>query len=81
VHFDNINGSKSKGVQNLQMVAREGHYFKPFAKILLGIIALREKHPQEAHRLLAELSRDYPENPLFRKELNKLSSKLGVNAN
>jgi hypothetical protein len=81
VHFDNVNGSKEKGVQNLQMVAREGHYFKPFAKILLGIIALREKHPQEAHRLLAELSHDYPENPLFRKELNKLSSKLGVNAN
>jgi len=81
VHFDNVNGSKEKGVQNLQMVAREGHYFKPFAKILLGIIALREKRPLEAHRLLAELSHDYPENPLFRKELNKLSSKLGVNAN
>jgi hypothetical protein len=81
VHFDNINGSKEKGVQNLQMVAREGHYFKPFAKILLGIIALREKRPQEAHRLLAELTHDYPENPLFRKEMNKLSSKLAVNAN
>jgi hypothetical protein len=81
VHFDNINGSKEKGIQNLQMVAREGHYFKPFAKILLGIIALREKRPQEAHRLLTELTHDYPENPLFRKELNKLNSRLGVNAN
>lgn len=81
VHFDNVNGSKEKGIQNLQMVAREGHYFRPFSKILLGIIALRDKHPQEAQKFLAELSRDYPENPLFRSELNKLNSKLGVNAN
>lgn len=81
VHFDNVNGSKEKGVQNLQKVAKEGHYFRPFSKILLGIIALREKHPQDAQRLLADLSHEYPENPLFRKELNKLSTKLGVNAN
>jgi hypothetical protein len=81
VHFDNVNGNKERGVQNLQMVAREGHYFRPFSKILLGIIALREKRPQQAQKLLAELSHEYPENPLFRKELNKLNSKLGVNAN
>jgi len=81
VHFDNVNGSKEKGIQNLQMVAREGHYFRPFSKILLGIIALREKRPQEARKLLADLSHEYPENPLFRKELNKLNSKLAVNAN
>jgi hypothetical protein len=81
VHFDNVNGNKEKGVQNLQLVARDGHYFRPFSKILLSIIALREKRPQEAQRLMAELAHEYPENPLFRKELNKLNSKLGVNAN
>jgi len=81
VHFDNVNGSKEKGVENLQLVARGGRYFRPFSKILLGIIALREKHPETAVKLLADLSHEYPENPLFRKELNKLNSKLGVNAN
>jgi hypothetical protein len=81
VHFDNVNGNKEKGVQNLQLVARDGHYFRPFSKILLSIIALREKRPQEAQRLMAELAHEYPENPLFRKELNKLNSKLGMNAN
>jgi hypothetical protein len=81
VHFDNVNGNKEKGVQNLQLVARDGHYFRPFSKILLGIIALREKRPQEAQRLLGELAHEYPENPLFRKELTKLNTKLGVNAN
>jgi tetratricopeptide (TPR) repeat protein len=81
VHFDNVNGNKQRGVENLQLVARQGRYFKPFAKILLGIIALREKKPQEAQRLLVELAHEYPDNPLFRKELSKLNSKLGLGAN
>lgn len=81
VHFDNIDGNKDRGVQNLQVVATEGHYFKPFAKILLGIIALREKRPQDAQRFLVDLAREYPDNPLFRRELAKLNTRLGVNAN
>jgi hypothetical protein len=76
VHFDNIAGDKQRGVQNLELVAREGRYFQPLAKVFLGIIALREKKPQEARGLLAELVRDYPRNPLYRKELDKLERKL-----
>jgi hypothetical protein len=81
VHFENVNGSKSKGVENLERVARDGHYLKAFGKILLGIIDLREKKYRDAQKLLAELAHDYPENPLFRKELAKLNTKLGENAN
>ena len=65
-------------MQNLELVAREGHYFRPLAKVFLGIIDLREKKPQEARRLLAELVHDYPRNPLYRKELDKLDVKLAV---
>lgn len=81
VHFDNVDGSKERGVERLKLVANEGHYFKPFAKIMLSIISLREKRPQEAQRWLTELARDYPANKLFRKELGKVNAKLGVNAN
>ena len=81
VRFDNVNGSKQRGVENLRLVAREGHFFQPFSKILLGIIALREKRPREAQKLLAELTHDYPGNPLFRKELEKLTAKISVAAN
>lgn len=81
VHFDNVNGSKQKGVENLQLVAREGHYLKPFAKILLGIIDLREKRPQETQRLLMELAQEYPGNRLFRSELAKLNTRLASGAN
>jgi len=81
VRFDNVSGSKERGLQNLGLTAREGHYFKPFAKILIAIISLREKKPLEARELLAELSREFPANPLFRKELVKLNNKLGMAAN
>ena len=81
VHFDNVNGSKEKGVDNLEKVARDGHYLRPFAKILLGIIDLREKKYREAQRLLLELNHEFPDNPLFRGELTKLNNKLGAFTN
>ena len=81
VHFDNVNGSKERGVHNLEITAREGHYFRPFAQILLGIIDLREKKLAPALGRLRELVREYPRNPLFRKELGKINEKLGMAAN
>lgn len=81
VHFDNVSGDKQKGVASLERVAADGHYLGPFAKILLGIIALREKNYEGAHKLIAELAQAYPENPLFRKELAKLNAKLAHESN
>ena len=74
VRFDNVEGSKEQGVKNLELVVREGHYFSPFAKILLCIINLREKRPGETEKLLESLARDYPSNPLFRRELARMTS-------
>lgn len=76
VRTEGIEGSKERGIRNVELVARQGKYFKPFAKILLGIAYLREKRPREAHRLLEELARDYPGNPLFKKELAKISARM-----
>jgi hypothetical protein len=73
VRMDDIQGSKQRGIRNIELVARQGHYFKPLAKIMLGIAHLRARRPSDAKRLLAELARDYPENPLFEKELAKIS--------
>ena len=80
IRFDNVQGSKEQGIKNLQLVAREGHYFRAFAKILLSIIYLREKKPHETERLLAELAHDYPSNPLFRRELAKLTVQASAGA-
>lgn len=76
VKFEGAEGSKLQAVENLNRVVATGRYFGPFAKILLAIIHLREKRPAESLRLLRELARDYPENPLIRKELGKLASQV-----
>jgi hypothetical protein len=76
VHFDGVNGSKDTGIENLKLVARSGHYLRPFAKILLAVCYLREKQPRETQQLLAGLSSEFPANPLLRKELAKVSSDL-----
>lgn len=77
VKWDGVAGSKEKGRANLELAAREGHYFRSFAKILLAICAMREKRPRDAQTIMAGLSREYPENALFRRELGKLNAKLG----
>lgn len=74
VRIDNLNPNKDQGVEAVEVVARNGHYLKPFAKILLAVADLRDKRPRDARVILAELARDYPENPLFKRELERLSS-------
>jgi hypothetical protein len=75
VRFPQAEGSKEKAIRNLRQVSHEGHYLGPFARILLVIIHLREKRPQEAIGTLEALAADFPENPLFRKELGRLRAK------
>lgn len=69
VHLDNVEGSKKKGIEELELVARQGKYYGPFARMLLSVIAMREKRPWDAEALLAELANEYPQNPLIRTEL------------
>jgi hypothetical protein len=76
VHMDSVEGSKSKGIEELTLVSQKGKYYGPFARMLLSVIALREKHPDEAERLLAGLAREYPENPLIRKELARVQRQV-----
>jgi hypothetical protein len=69
VRIDGIEGSKQKAVEHLQTVAERGRYYGPFARLLLAVIYLREKQPQEAESLLAGLALEFPENLLLRREL------------
>ena len=69
VHMDNVEGNKKKGIDELELVAKDGKYYGPFARMLLSVIAMREKRPLDAERLLAGLASEYPQNPLIHKEL------------
>ena len=72
--FAGIHGDKRRGIQQLEIAAARGHYLRPFAKILLAMVALREKKPEVARIQLKELVAEFPENPLFASELAKLGA-------
>ena len=65
--------NKQIGIHEMEIVADKGQYLKPYAKVLLAIVALRDNKKQEARSYLAELSEEFPQNDLFRQELEKLS--------
>jgi hypothetical protein len=66
-------GDKNKGLQDLRLTAEGGRFLAPFARILLAIACLREHDTAQARELLAGLARDYPSNPLFAQELQRLA--------
>lgn len=72
VRFKQIEGSEQKAIQYLKIVVDHGRYYGPFAKVLLAVLHLRAKRPAEARALLADLARQFPENPLFPKELARI---------
>lgn len=73
IHFDQVRGSKEKAIENLELVGRSGVYLRPFAKILLAIIYMREKQPRKSEALLKEYALEFPENRLVRHELTRIA--------
>ncbi|MGH9632903.1 MAG: hypothetical protein ACRD7E_31750 [Bryobacteraceae bacterium] len=73
VRFDGVEGDKKVAADKLRKVAEAGRYLRPFAKVLLAIFHLREKKPLKSRQYLSELAVEFPENPLFSRELQKVS--------
>lgn len=69
-----VHGDKSVGMHQLELAVAQGHYLQPYAQLLLALTSLREKRPQRAQALLAGLVTEFPENPLFKRELDKLGT-------
>jgi hypothetical protein len=68
--FDNVHGDRARGLSQLEMAAEHGHYLGPFAKILLALALEREHQAARARVLLADLTAEFPANPLFAHELS-----------
>lgn len=64
-----IHGDRMHGMQLMQIAADHGRYLQPFAKILLALACEREHQMDRARALLTDLTREFPENPLFAQEL------------
>ncbi len=54
------------------MTAAHGRYLAPFARLLLAVAALRSHDRTTARTLLAGLSREFPNNLLYGRELARI---------
>ncbi|MBS1874756.1 MAG: hypothetical protein JSU00_16185 [Acidobacteria bacterium] len=63
---------KQLGIERLRITAEKGRFLLPYARLLLGVAALRDKDKATAVRTLEWLSNRYPQNRLYREELAKL---------
>ncbi len=76
--FGGIHGDRERGMQEMQMAASQGHYLRPFAKILLALAYRREHEPGRARALLTELTEEFPSNTRFAYELSLLQPSKGT---
>jgi hypothetical protein len=65
---------REKGLTELRLTAQYGHYLEPFAKLLLAVAALRDNNRSLARDLLSGLHDRFPDNPLYLRELNRLTA-------
>lgn len=72
-----VHGDKTVGMHQLERAVASANYLQPYAELLLALTSLREKQPQRAQALLAHLSGEFPQNPLFARELAKLGALRG----
>lgn len=64
--------NREVGLEKCGITAEKGHYFKPYAQLLLAIADLRDNNRNGAKQKLTWLSREYPGNHLYREELERL---------
>jgi hypothetical protein len=60
------------GIKNTTITAEKGHYFMPYARLLLAIADLRDNNREGAKQKLTWLATEYPGNHLYREELERL---------
>lgn len=67
-----VSGDRQQGIEQLSITADRGAYLRPFAKILLALIDLRERQPEKARAQFTGLAAEFPQNRLFARELSLL---------
>jgi hypothetical protein len=72
VRLGGVSGDKEAGISELKLTAAQGRYLAPFARILLAIAYVRDKNKAGARELLVSLREQFPENPLFAREIGRL---------
>lgn len=77
LHMTGAQTDKQVGINKLSLTAANGHYLKPYARMLLAVAALRDHNDVKAREILRDLSSRYPNNHLYARELAKLTPPPG----
>jgi hypothetical protein len=64
--------SKTEGVRLLKLTAEHGHYLAPFARLMLAVGELRDGRIQQGKEILISLSKEFPENTLYQRQIARL---------
>ncbi len=73
--FGNIRGDKARGLEQLEVASVRGHYLRPLAKVMLALASERERQFDRARVLFGDLTREFPGNPVFARELELLKTR------
>jgi len=63
---------KEEGIKLLTLTANQGHYLAPFARMMLAVAAIRDGNPQQARSILIALSKQFPGNNLYDRQLARI---------
>jgi hypothetical protein len=69
-----VPGDSQRGIEHMKKVADHGRLLAPFARLMLAVAHLRQKDRATAGTLLAALAAEFPRNPLYARELQRISS-------
>jgi hypothetical protein len=62
----------ARGIENVRLCIEHGLYMKPFARLMLAVAAVRDKNFDHARELLYALAKEFPRNPLYSEQADRL---------
>ena len=62
----------ARGIEHVRLCIEHGLYMKPFARLMLAVAAVRDKQFDRARELLYALAKEFPRNPLYSEQANRL---------
>ncbi|HKD20293.1 MAG TPA: hypothetical protein VKG23_20765 [Thermoanaerobaculia bacterium] len=67
-------GDRKEGMRELELTAEKGRLLAPFARLLLAMVYLRQKDTVHARQMLERLQEEFPENPLYAREIARIAA-------
>jgi hypothetical protein len=69
-----FSADKRQGIRELEWTAQSGRYLAPFARLLLAVAYLRDHDGPRARRMLEQLRDEFPQNPLYAREIARIDA-------